>query len=84
MSLDKGLYYFGLFYYEVFAYHARRMRVIQLFGGIGAVKEISGFFTCIPFILKHFSTEPDEALPIFSRSIHDGRWNMKQWGLTKY
>jgi len=83
MSLDTGLYYFGLFYYEIFAYHARKARVIQLFGGIDTVREISGFFTCIPFILKHFSVEPDENLPIFSRSIHDGRWNMMQWDQSK-
>ena len=83
MNLDTGLYYFGLFYYEVFAYHARKLRVVQLFGEIGGVKEISGFFTCIPFILGHFSVESDEDLPIFSRSIHDGRWKMKQWKSTK-
>jgi len=79
MSLDTGLYYFGIFYYEIFAYHARKMRVMQLFGEFGTIKEISGFFACIPFILKHFSAEEDENLPIFSRSIHDGRWNMEQW-----
>jgi len=80
MNLDTGLYFFGLFYYEVFAYHARKIRVVQLFGDIGGVKEISGFFACIPFILENFSIGSDEDLPVFSRSIHDGRWLMEQWG----
>jgi len=79
MSLDTGLYYFGLFYYEVFAYHARKMRLMQMCTEVEVIKQMSGFFTCIPFILKNFPAEPDEDLPIFSRSIHDGRWIMEQW-----
>jgi len=84
MSLGTGLYYFGLFYYEVFAYHARKMRVLEMFGGFSQHKEVSGFFICIPFILKHFSAQEDEDLPLFSRSIHDGQWKLQQWEISKY
>ena len=79
MSLDNGLCYFGLFYYEVFAYHARKMRVLQFIGEIPTIKQITGFFDCFPLILKHFPAEPDEDLPVFSRSVADGRWIMQPW-----
>jgi len=47
--------------YEAFAYHARKMRVVQLFGDIGGVKEISGFLLVFllyssTFLLKRMKT----------------------------
>jgi len=74
LTMNDGLYFFGIFHYDTFIYHARRARVTQRVGEIESTPEISGFFDMIPYIVNHFEPEQDEELPVFSRSIKDGQW----------
>ncbi len=74
MTIETGLFFTGVFWYETLAYHARKFRLLQKYYAFEYVPGLSGFVMLIPFLIDHLETPGEELYPRFARKIEDGEW----------
>jgi hypothetical protein len=77
LTLESGLYYPALFWYETLRYHAWKLRLAHKSWGKDAVKSpIHGVTDIYPLLLEHFESSHEREMPRL-RKAGSGDWRIE-------
>jgi hypothetical protein len=74
-SLDQGLFYLGIFWYDTLAYQARKFRVVLQLMSLDLNPTLPGFCRLIPYLGCYFEGVEKEEIPILQRQPN-GKWQV--------
>jgi Lipase maturation factor len=77
-NLEKGFYFYGIFWCETLVFQARKFRWGRKVGSTKADDTLPGFVQLIDFVSEQFSHIGEENWPSMHRSQIDGEWVIQE------
>jgi hypothetical protein len=74
-TLDQGLFYLGIFWFDTLAYQARKFRVVLQLMPVDFNPSLPGFSRLVPYLSQYFEGIGKEELPTLRR-LSNGEWEV--------
>lgn len=75
----RGLWLWGVFRHDMMLFHARRGRFVCAVAPADYKPGLPGFMKLAEWVATQLWDPREEALPLFTRDVADGRWRLSGW-----
>jgi hypothetical protein len=75
-TLEKGLYFYGIFWCDTFIFHARKLRWLRQVQPENNDPVLPGFVSVMDFVASQFTEIGEEHWPQMSKNKRDGEWTI--------